>query len=74
MSYLRFVFEGTSASGKTKRWTVYGEHGGPLGWIEWKATWRKYWFCPVNGTGYDAGCLTEIGDFLRTETQNHKES
>jgi hypothetical protein len=73
MSYLLFVYKGMSESGKTKRWLVQNRQiNGLLGWIEWKAQWRKYWFCPVNNTGFDADCMEEISAFLRTETIGHK--
>ena len=69
MSYLNFEFKGTSESGKTKRWVVKNTlTDSILGWIEWKAQWRKYWFCPTNNTGFDAACLREISDFLQAET------
>jgi hypothetical protein len=69
MSYLIFEHKGKSESGKTDRWVVKSKLNPDaiLGWIEWHAPWRKYWFCPVNGTAYDASCLHEIGDFLRVE-------
>ncbi len=75
MSYLRFRPNGTSPSGKTKRWVVENSQSDTqLGWIEWKAPWRKYWFCPLNGTGYDSVCLGEIANFLLAETNQQKES
>lgn len=69
VSYLIFEHKGKSESGKTDRWVVKSKLNPEaiLGWIEWHAPWRKYWFCPVNGTAYDASCLHEIGDFLRVE-------
>jgi NADH:ubiquinone oxidoreductase subunit len=74
MSYLRFEDRGTSESGKTRRWVVSNalDTGAatPLGWIEWKASWRKYWFCPTNQTGFDAGCLKEIAEFLTFQMEN----
>jgi hypothetical protein len=68
MSYLVFEHKGTSESGKTDRWVVKNNlFDTVIGWIEWHAPWRKYWFCPVNGTGFDAGCLGCIHDFLKNE-------
>jgi len=65
MSYLTFEDKGTSESGKTGRWTVNNAaDGAVLGWVEWKSPWRRYWFCPVNGTGFDAACLRDIEQFL----------
>lgn len=69
MNYLIFAYRGTSPSGKTDRWVVYSKLNPTdvLGWIEWHAPWRKYWYVPVNGTAYDASCLQQIADFLKTE-------
>jgi hypothetical protein len=68
MSYLTFEHKGKSDSGKTDRRVVKNaQREIILGWIEWHAPWRKYWFSPVNGTAYDAKCLYEIGDFLQSQ-------
>lgn len=68
MSYLSFEDKGTSDSGKTKRWVVHNvTNGVALGWIDWKAGWRKYTFSPLGGTTFDAGCLSEIATFLLNE-------
>ena len=73
MSYLLFVYKGTSDSGKTKRWVVQNRQtDGLLGWIEWKASWRKYCFYPVNSTGFDEACLEEITNFLADQMIAHK--
>ena len=68
MNYLKFEDRGTSDSGKTKRWVVSNSTNGvALGWIDWKAAWRKYTFSPMPSTTFDAGCLSEIGTFLSEE-------
>ncbi len=68
MNYLLFEDKGTSPSGLTRRWIVKNQNIGEiLGWIEWKAGGRKYRFCPIKGTGFDAGCLQEIADFLKEQ-------
>jgi hypothetical protein len=68
MSYLIFEHKGKSDSGKTDRWVVKNaQREIILGWIEWHAPWRKYWFCPVNGTGFDSVCMGEIANFMVTE-------
>jgi hypothetical protein len=68
MSFLKFETRGTSPSGKTERWVVKNsKNDANLGWIEWKSSWRKYWFCPLGGTGYDASCLGEIYVFLNEQ-------
>ena len=68
MSFLTFEDRGTSESGKTRRWTVKSGQGGDLlGWIEWKAIWRRYVFT-TTGASFDATCLQEIALFLARET------
>lgn len=71
--FLKFADRGKSASGLTGRWTVENKNSPVLlGWIEWHAPWRRYWFCPVNGTGFDASCLTDIADFLKARMTERK--
>jgi hypothetical protein len=69
MSYLSFEDRGTSESGKTRRWVVKSSQQGDviLGWIEWRATWRRYTFSPTNQTTFDAGCLRDIAEHLERE-------
>ena len=74
MSYIKFTDNGTSPSGKTKRWTVESVAGGPaLGTVRWYAPWRKYTFQSTESV-FDSGCLQEITDFVKSETEKHKES
>jgi hypothetical protein len=72
MSYLQFVSAGTSASGKTKQWSVQNLQGIHLGEIRWFAAWRKYTVFPDPGTTCDAECLHEIATFLEAETFRQK--
>ena len=68
MSYLKYEDRGTSDSGKTRRWVVLNVTTGvSLGWIDWKASWRKYTFSPVPGTTFDSVCLNDIALFLHNE-------
>jgi len=54
MSYLKFEDRGTSDSGLTKRWVVSNAtNGSQLGWIAWKAGWRKYTFSPMPNVQLD---------------------
>lgn len=63
-------------SRKTKLFLVYSklnpltadDGGSPLGRIEFYPRWRKYVFAPTPATIFDAGCLVDIGTFLRNET------
>jgi hypothetical protein len=68
MGYLSFEDKGTSPSGLTRRWQVKSKQGEQvLGWIEWKAQWRKYVFSPTCYTVWDAGCLADVTEFLNQE-------
>jgi hypothetical protein len=73
MSYLKFVFEGTSASEKTNIWGVYSEHGPLLMRVSWYAPWRRY-TVDTGGckTICDAVCLREIANFLDKVNAEHK--
>lgn len=74
MSYLNFVLEGTSASGKTKMWRVETTGGMLLMRVSWWANWRKY-TVDTGGckTICDAVCLREIADFLDRVNAEHKQ-
>jgi hypothetical protein len=64
MSFLIFQKTGTSKSGLTNIWEVCNTSGECLGKITWKATWRRYWFEPAPGTGFDGDCLQDIKNFI----------
>jgi len=75
MSYLKFVHNGNSPSGKTKIWDVVNYMFGiVLGVVKWHAPWRKYIFFPAKETGFDSGCLREIADSLDKSNQEHKDA
>jgi hypothetical protein len=67
MSYLVFDDRGESPSGKTRRWIVKNRYDNVLGWVDWKATWRKYTFSPCNQTTFDAACLRDLAELLEQE-------
>ncbi len=72
MSFLDIKENGTSPSGKTKRWNVNPALGGPrLGDIRWYAPWCKYVFQSELAI-FDEVCLSEIADFLEKETRAHR--
>lgn len=66
---------GRIENGVTHKWEVaaYAENG-VLGWVEWKASWRRYTFKPITGcyTWYDALCLTIIAEFVKLKTDERK--
>lgn len=73
MSYLNFVPDGASATGKTNLWRVETTGGTLLMRVSWWAAWRKY-TVDTGGckTICDAGCLREIADFLDKVNTEHK--
>ncbi len=40
-----------------------------LGVIKWRSGWRRYVFYPDPATVFDAGCLTEIVEFITQQMQ-----
>lgn len=73
MSYLNFIEEGQSDSGKTKHWGVYTSGGMLLMRVSWWANWRRY-TTDSGGckTICDALCHREIADFLDKVNAEHK--
>jgi len=51
---------------KTKQFAIKNEASGiVLGYVKWYAPWRKYCFFTAHSDLiFDAGCLTEIKDFI----------
>jgi hypothetical protein len=74
MSFLSFQETvDTNQEKKTKTWWVIG-HEHRLGYVKWYSPWRRYVFFPQEGDLFDAGCLVEISNFLRSETDKQKET
>jgi len=71
--YLEFRDLGKIENGVTHKYEVCSD-GGVLGWVEWKAGWRRYTFRPVTGyeTWFDALCLTTVSDFVKLRTDERK--
>ena len=58
---------------KTCVWRVETIEGKEeLGFIMWKAAWRKYAFFPTTATVFEEDCLTLIAVFLDVHTHDHK--
>ena len=73
--YLEFRDLGKIAGGVTHRYEVWAfAEPTALGWIEWKAGWRRYTFKPVSGYSvwFDSSCLTIIADFVKIRTDERK--
>jgi hypothetical protein len=75
MSYLRFVSDGFSPSGKTKKYLITTLDGNTLGAVSWYAPWRRYAFhsCGYVAT-FDSNCLQDIVNFLDKLNAEHKEA
>ena len=74
MSYLNFVPNGISPSGKTRKWVVQSLGGTLLMRVSWYAPWRRY-TVDTGGCNIicDASCLREIADFLDKANAEHKQ-
>jgi hypothetical protein len=67
VSYITFT-EIPNQTRKTKRWNVNNsQDGSQLGVIVFSGAWRKYVFQGAIAQ-FDAGCLEEIGNFLKEQT------
>ena len=73
-AFLRFVDLGRIEGGVTHRYEVTDSNGNVLGWVVWKAGWRRYTYKPVTGwdTWYDHACLTTIAEFVKIRTDERK--
>jgi len=66
--HLEFIFHDYSESGKTRIYNVYNTTTNQsIGRIKWAGNFRKYAFYPENNTFYDAQCLVDISEFLKSE-------
>ena len=72
--FLRFVDLGRIEGGVTHKYEVTDSNGNVLGWVVWKAGWRRYTYKPVTGwdTWYDSTCLTTIAEFVKIRTDERK--
>lgn len=69
-SYVTFVDEGQTASGKTRRWSVMNANGnGRLGIIKWYGGWRRYCYFPESQIVLSAGCLVDIATFIEAKME-----
>lgn len=71
-AFLDFVEYASPVKAKTKRWEVRSKVGALLlGYVRWKAQWRKYAFFPNGNTVFDERCLSDLGSFLGIKTRDH---
>jgi len=51
---------------KTQQWDVFAGNGDALlGTVAWCASWRQYEFRPEPDTGFSAGCLHDLVEFIK---------
>jgi hypothetical protein len=75
MSYLKFEEVYPEKARKTKLYRVVNLEGQILGGISFSGAWRKYVFNPDSESPtFDAGCLQDIVDFLKDQTQQWRDS
>lgn len=75
MSYLKFEELYPSKNRKTKLFRVVNLESQTLGMIGFSSAWRKYVFNPERESPtFDAGCLQDIVDFLKDQTQKWRDS
>lgn len=67
-SYVDIIYDGPSASGKSKLFTVVTADGTPLGTVKWYGAWRCYAFFPKADTLYEKRCLRDIANFCEKES------
>lgn len=68
-SYVDIIYDGPSASGKSKLFTVATPDGTSLGKVKWYGAWRCYAFFPNADTLYEKRCLRDIANFCEKESQ-----
>jgi hypothetical protein len=74
-TYIRFVDDGTTPSGKTRVFRVEStEQGSVLGLVKWFGRWRKYSFFANPDTVYEPTCLREIAIFCESATELHRQA
>ena len=71
-TYIDFIVEGKSASGKTILVSVCTKEGEEIGKIKWFASWRQYSFFPFEDTVYEKTCLYELSNYLIELNQIHR--
>jgi hypothetical protein len=74
--YRYMSFNALPSKNKTKVFEVRNKlYGDLLGQVKWYAPWRKYcYFIDAPGLVFDAGCLSDIQDFINTLMAEWKEA
>ena len=71
--WIRFVYIGTSPSGKTKKWEVRAKEDEIIvGYITWYGRWKGYVFSATDEyTIFEKTCLRDIANFIEEQTVLH---
>jgi hypothetical protein len=72
MTHLIFKELGTSVSGKTIFFNVFGYKMALLGTISWYSSWRQYVFEPYIGNVWSHDCLLELSQFIKSLMDKRK--
>ena len=57
---------------KTDRWGIASKRGDRLGVVSWFTRWRQYTFNPSAGTTFNAGCLKNMAEFLKSVNDSNR--
>lgn len=72
-SFIDFIGDRPSPSGKTQTWNVYAKGGeAPLGEVKWFGRWRCYAFFPRSDTVFERTCLRDLANFCELKTAEHR--
>lgn len=74
-SRLKFIWSHDSTSGKTSQWSVVSKRNDEetfLGYISWRAQWRRYVFFPAYKTLFDASCMREVAEFIEQRMEERR--
>lgn len=72
--YMHLVEQPTPVERKTAIYEVRENVGDALlGHIKWYGPWRGFCWFPACGTVFDAGCLSQIIEWIKTLNTQHKE-
>ena len=72
---------GRSTTGKTTVWLVQARAGSAhkdhrggdhLGYVRWKANWRKYSFYPEPNCVFEEVCLADVSQFITERTTEQR--
>lgn len=65
IGWLRFKFNGYSATGRTQVWLVeHKDNYALLGVIRWRNSWRQYVHAPFANTEFSRSCHDAINQFI----------